>query len=196
MKKKTNLIKHTGEKTNRQQFSCVSQIYWPWISCYWSSEHIPVHQKLPSQVKTLLKVQRTQVIEYFESFNTFSSKQKLQQTSAWFCLAKGWDIDRTTLTNPFSTLTSPYNHLEKSRYQFWQIHVTTLSNPTIWAKFNKRSDFSDKARECRLNGTKWKIRFMCPTHSRWNLLRAKKALPKTLRWLFLLLFSGCACTQY
>ena len=29
--------------------------------------------------KTLLKAQRTQGIEYFDSFNTFSSKQKLQQ---------------------------------------------------------------------------------------------------------------------
>ena len=101
MKKKTNLIKHTGEKTNKQQFSCVSQIYWPWISCYWSSEHIPVHQKLPSQVKTLLKVQRTQVIEYFESFNTFSSKQKLQQAlKSWsnftlFLFGKGLEIHRT-----------------------------------------------------------------------------------------------------
>ena len=51
--------------------------------------------------KTLPKAQRTQGIEYFDPFNTFSSKQRsfinlrnLGQTSAWFCLA--------TLTNPCS----------------------------------------------------------------------------------------------
>ena len=70
---------HRWKKKTKKQFSCISQIYWPWISCYWSSEHIPVHQKLPSKVKTLPNAQRTQGIEYFESFNAFSSKQKLQQ---------------------------------------------------------------------------------------------------------------------
>ena len=115
MKKKTNLIKHTGEK-NKQQFSCVSQIYWPWISCYWSSEHIPVHQKLPSKVKTLPNAQRTQGIEYFESFNTFDSKQKLQQAlKSWpnFSLVlfgKGRELHGTTLTYP-------RNNFKKSMHQ-------------------------------------------------------------------------------
>ena len=64
--------------------------------------------------KTLPRAQRTQGIQYFDSFNTFSSKQKLQQaliSSAWFCLAKGeeyiehlWQIHVTTLTNPCSNL--------------------------------------------------------------------------------------------
>ena len=54
---------------------------------------------------------RHQGIEY--SFNTFSSKQKLEQSrtlgqiSAWFCLAKD----------------------EKYIEQFWQIHVAALTNP-------------------------------------------------------------------
>ena len=45
--------------------------------------------------KTLPMAQRTQGIEYFDPFNTFSLMQKLQQvlnlgqTSAWFCLGKG-----------------------------------------------------------------------------------------------------------
>ena len=56
-------------------------------------------------VETLLKAQQTQGIEYFDSSNTFSSKQKLQQSlKSWsnFSLVscgKVWEIQRTTLTN-------------------------------------------------------------------------------------------------
>ena len=52
------------------------------------------------------KAQRTQSSEYFDSFNTFSSKQKLQQgLKSWsnfglVLFGKGHDIRRTTLTNP------------------------------------------------------------------------------------------------
>ena len=50
-----------------------------------------------NNIITLPKAQQAHSIEYFESFNTFSSKQKfvsfnklwnLGQTSAWFCLTK------------------------------------------------------------------------------------------------------------
>ena len=47
----------------------------------------------------------------------------------------GWEIRRTTLTNPLATLLNPWNKLKKSMYQFWKVHLTTLTNPTIWAKF-------------------------------------------------------------
>ena len=56
--------------------------------------------------KTLPTEQRTQGIEYFDSFNTFSSKQKLQQAlKSWsnFSLVlfgKGREIQLTTLTDP------------------------------------------------------------------------------------------------
>ena len=40
--------------------------------------------------ETLQKAHRILGIEHYNSFNTFSSQQKLLgQTSAWFCLAKG-----------------------------------------------------------------------------------------------------------
>ena len=64
------------------------------------------------------------IIEYFDSFNTFSSKQKLQQAlKSWskFSLAlfcKGGEIHRGTLTNPC-------NNWEKFMYQCWQIHIKT-----------------------------------------------------------------------
>ena len=57
------------------------------------------------QHETLPKAQRTQGIEYFDSFNTFSSKQKLQQAlKSWsnfslFLFGKGPEIHKTTLTN-------------------------------------------------------------------------------------------------
>ena len=57
------------------------------------------------QVQTLPKTQRTQGIQYFDSFNTFSSKQKHQQAlKSWsnFSLVlfgKEQEIYRTTLTN-------------------------------------------------------------------------------------------------
>ena len=74
-------------------------------------------------------------MEYFDSFNTFCLKQRLQQglkSSAWFCLAKsGKYIELHTLTSPcnnlnkVATLANPYNKLKKSMYQDWKIHVTT-----------------------------------------------------------------------
>ena len=64
------------------------------------------------------------IIEYFDSFNSFSSKQKLQQAlKSWPKLSlalfsKGGEIQRGTLTNPC-------NNWEKFMYQFWQIHLKT-----------------------------------------------------------------------
>ena len=60
--------------------------------------------------KTLPKAQGTQGKEYFDSFNTFSSKQKLQQalnSRSNFSLVlfgKGREILRTTLTSPGNIL--------------------------------------------------------------------------------------------
>ena len=59
------------------------------------------------KIKTLPKAQRAQGIEYCDSFNTFSSKQKLQQalkslsnfSLVLFGKRKGREIPRTTLTN-------------------------------------------------------------------------------------------------
>ena len=58
--------------------------------------------------ETFPKAQRTQGIEYFDSFNTSSPKQKLQQALksrcnfSLVCLAKGDRKMHTTLTNPRS----------------------------------------------------------------------------------------------
>ena len=101
------------------------------------------------QIKLLPKAQQTQGIEYFDSFNIFGSKQKLQQAlKSWsnfslVCLPKCekyirqlWQIHATSLTNPCSKI-------EKSMYQSWQIHVkvkeyyvTIVTNPKNWAKHN------------------------------------------------------------
>ena len=62
----------------------------------------------PQMKQTLPKAQRAQGIEYFDSFNALSSKQKLQQAlKSWshFSLVlfgKGREMCRTTLTNPCS----------------------------------------------------------------------------------------------
>ena len=61
---------------------------------------------ISAMFSTLQKAQLTHGIEYFDFLNTFSSKQKLQQTlKSWsnFSLVlfgKGQEIHRTTLTNP------------------------------------------------------------------------------------------------
>ena len=61
-------------------------------------------------MKTLPKAQRTLGIEYFDSFNTSSSKQKFQQAlKSWsnFSLVlfgREREIHRTTLTNPCNKL--------------------------------------------------------------------------------------------
>ena len=72
----------------------------------------------PESYKALM-AQRTQGIEYFDSFNTFSSMQKLQQALQYWSNFSSVSFDRgqekikqllqiheTTLTNPF-TLGSP-----------------------------------------------------------------------------------------
>ena len=70
--------------------------------------------------QTLPKEQQVQGIEYFDSLNNFSSKQKLQDLKPWsnfrlvfFC--KWWEIHVAILINPYN------NH------------------PTIWTKFNRAS---------------------------------------------------------
>ena len=74
--------------------------------------------------KPLVTAQRTQGIEYFDSFNTFTSKQKLQQalkswsTFSLVLFGKGQKIHRKFLTNPcinskknnIATLTNPCNN--------------------------------------------------------------------------------------
>ena len=61
--------------------------------------------------KTLPRAQRTQGIEYFDSFNTFSLMQKSQQalnlgqTSPLVLFGKWREIQRTTLTNPCRSFT-------------------------------------------------------------------------------------------
>ena len=75
-----------------------------------SKKHI--HEIAQTEIyrKTLPKAQRTQGIEYFDLFNTFSSKQNLQKalkSCSNFSLAlfgKGREILRTTLTNPCNNL--------------------------------------------------------------------------------------------
>ena len=78
--------------------------------------------------KTLLNARQTQGIEYFDSFDTFSSKQKLQQAlKSWWNFSFvlfGKGRERTTLTNQhnnfkkinLAVLTNPGNIYEKSIY--------------------------------------------------------------------------------
>ena len=80
------------------------------------------------QIKLLPKAQQTQGIEYFDSFNTFCSKQKLQHAlKSWSNLSlalffgKGRGMQRT--------LTNPFNNLAKTVYRFRQIPVSILTNP-------------------------------------------------------------------
>ena len=74
--------------------------------------------------KTLSKAQRTPGIEYFDSFNISSSKQKLQQALKlssnfnFVSFGKGQEIHKTTLTYP-------RKNFNKSMLQFSQIPVTT-----------------------------------------------------------------------
>ena len=74
------------------------------------------------QVQTLPKTQRTQGIQYFDSFNTFSSKQKQKHQQALksysnFSLVlfgKGREIYRTTLTNLRNNFNKSMGQLYKS----------------------------------------------------------------------------------
>ena len=60
------------------------------------------------------KSQQTQGIEYLNSFNAFSSKQKLQQ--ALVKLQHGFVWERAKVH--VATLTNPCTDFEKSMYQF------------------------------------------------------------------------------
>ena len=47
-----------------------------------------------------------------------------------------------------TTWRNPCINFDKSTWQLWEIHVTTLTNQTIWIKFNKATDGqNDKARQ-------------------------------------------------
>ena len=75
-----------------------------------------------------------QFTEYFDSFNTFSSKQKLQQTlipgqtSAWFWLAKGEIYIEQLWQIQVSSSTIPCNNKEKSIWQLREVHISILKN--------------------------------------------------------------------
>ena len=58
-------------------------------------------------IAMIITAQRTQGFEYFDSFNTSTSKQKLY--SAWFCLRRA---------NRRNNFTNPCNNLEKSMNKF------------------------------------------------------------------------------
>ena len=91
------------------------------------------------------KAQWTQGIKYFDSFNTCNSKEKFQQAlKSWsnFSLVffdKGRGIQRKTLTTfiHVAYLINPGINLEKSMYNFCQIHLTTSRNPcNHFGKYN------------------------------------------------------------
>ena len=82
-----------------------------------------------SVLQTLPKAQRSQGIEYFDSFNTFSSsKQNLRQAFksrsnfSFVMVGKGGGIYKTTLTNP-------HINFDKSMLKLLEIHVLILTNP-------------------------------------------------------------------
>ena len=106
--------------------------------------------------KNIAKTQRTRGIEYFDSLNTFSSKQKLQQVlKSWsnFSLVlfgNGQEIQSTTLTNPS-------NNYAKSMWQLMTSPCIKLvnkgrcpKNPVLFGLFRafyfvvKMRGFSDK----------------------------------------------------
>ena len=70
-----------------------------------------------SMFEITLKAQLTQGIAYFDFFNSFNSKQKLQQalksrsTIPIVFFGKGWEKPGTIVTNPC-------NNLKRSMYQF------------------------------------------------------------------------------
>ena len=55
---------------------CAFQLRWKLMA---PMQFIQTRTTQPGKKKTMQKAQRTQGIEYFDSFNTFSLKQKLQQ---------------------------------------------------------------------------------------------------------------------
>ena len=116
--------------------------------CIWyvtdASNVIWTHQECMIHNKTLPNAQRTHDIQYFDSFNTFSSKQKLQKTLkslpyfSFVLFGKGrarntwnnFDKSMKQLKQIYvATLANSFNNLEKSMYQLCQIHVTTEKNP-------------------------------------------------------------------
>ena len=99
------------------------------------------------------KAHRNHSIEYFDSFNIFRSKPKLQQalkswlkTSAWFCLANDeihieqlWQIHVKTQI-PVTNLKDPCSNLEKSIYQLEQIRVSTIQS-SLTTSIDLQSDW-------------------------------------------------------
>ena len=106
----------------------------------------PPQQLDHQMLQTLSKAQGTQDIDYFDSFNVISSKQKLRQVLKFWSnfslvlFGKRREIHTATLTKPCYNfdksmyqlrgihvliLTNPCNNLEKSKYQFRQINATT-----------------------------------------------------------------------
>ena len=69
-------------------------------------------------IAMIITAQRTQDIEYFDSFTTFSSKQKLQQAlkswSAGFCLSKGDKYIEQQYRQKTMFQLWRFNNLEKS----------------------------------------------------------------------------------
>ena len=80
-------------------------------------------------------------IEYCDSFNTFSSKQKLQQAlNSWsnFSLVlsgKGREIQRTSMKNPI-------NNLSESMYHLREIYVSILTTEKNPNNFDKSKNLS------------------------------------------------------
>ena len=89
----------------------------------------------PESYKALPKAQRTQGIEYFDSFNTFSSMQKLQQALQYWSnfssvsFDRGREKNKTTLTNPWNNFDKSM-HIRQSQYdqksEFWSLILITI----------------------------------------------------------------------
>ena len=108
-------------RINRQEKTCFEKE----LNSIKYGKNIPVPSRQyminHSVLQTLPKAQRSQGIEYFDSFNTFSSsKQNLRQAfksrSNFVLVGKGGGVYKTTLTNP-------HINFDKSMLKLLEIHV-------------------------------------------------------------------------
>ena len=85
-------------------------------------EHKPIEKKHCQRhngPKALIALTHSTPLVQKEASTSFEILVKLQ-----LCFV-GQRARYHVITNPFSNFTNPHNKLEKSRYQFLQIHVTT-----------------------------------------------------------------------
>ena len=125
-----SVLSHRGEHTpsnvasiaepNTNLFDCPTPV--PWQTPNKTVPRNPIHHQWQHKIQTTNQRHNGPqgIIEYFDSFNTFNSKQKLQQAlKSWskFSLtlfSKGREKHRATLTNPRNNFYKPMIQLRET----------------------------------------------------------------------------------